>query len=232
MSKHYSEETSQEQVNANQKKLLTKIFLQKTFHHIWLNSEIESADKYVDIFDCLMQASEGDVVAVHINSPGGDLDTALQIIDALESTPATTVAFLEGQACSAGSMIAMACENVEVSEYAYMMIHTFNQGISGKFSDIKNSTDFHTKWWRSVFEKLYSDFCTPEEIDRVLAGHELWLYADQILERFTKRKELREAREAKETNKKQANIKKIIDMMKKNDVNLGEIAMVLKQQTC
>lgn len=232
MSKHYSEETSQEQVNANQKKLLTKIFLQKTFHHIWLNSEIESADKYVDIFDCLMQASEGDVVAVHINSPGGDLDTALQIIDALESTPATTVAFLEGQACSAGSMIAMACENVEVSEYAYMMIHTFNQGISGKFSDIKNSTDFHTKWWRSVFEKLYSDFCTPEEIDRVLAGHELWLNADQILERFTKRKELREAREAKETNKKQANIKKIIDMMKKNDVNLGEIAMVLKQQTC
>lgn len=232
MSKHYSEETSQEQVNANQKKLLTKIFLQKTFHHIWLNSEIESADKYVDIFDCLMQASEGDVVAVHINSPGGDLDTALQIIDALESTPATTVAFLEGQACSAGSMIAMACENVEVSEYAYMMIHTFNQGISGKFSDIQSSTDFHRKWWKEVFEKLYADFCTPEEIERVLAGHELWLDADEILKRFTHRKQVRDAQAEKETSKKQANIKKIIDLMKKSDVNLGEIAMVLKQQTC
>lgn len=225
-----NEENTPETPNANQKKLLTKVFLQKTFHHIWLNSEIESADKYVDIFDCLMQAGEGDVVAVHINSPGGDLDTALQIIDALESTPATTVAFLEGQACSAGSMIAMACENVEVSEYAYMMIHTFSQGVCGKFSDIQNSTDFHRKWWKEVFEKLYADFCTPEEIERVLSGHELWLDADEILKRFTHRKQVREEQAAKETNKKQTQINKILELMKKNDVNLGEIAAAMKQR--
>lgn len=229
MSRHYNEE-NQEQPGVNQKKLLTKVFLQKTFHHIWLNSEIESADKYVDIFDCLMQATEGDVVAVHINSPGGDLDTALQIIDAIESTPATTIAFLEGQACSAGSMIAMACENVEVSEYAYMMIHTFNQGISGKFSDIQNSTDFHRKWWKEVFEKLYADFCTPEEIESVLAGHELWLDADEIVERFNHRKQVREEESSKEKNKKQAQINKIVELMKKNDVNLGELAAALKQR--
>lgn len=229
MSRHYNEE-NQEQPGVNQKKLLTKFFLQKTFHHIWLNSEIESADKYVDIFDCLMQATEGDVVAVHINSPGGDLDTALQIIDAIESTPATTIAFLEGQACSAGSMIAMACENVEVSEYAYMMIHTFNQGISGKFSDIQNSTDFHRKWWKEVFEKLYADFCTPEEIESVLAGHELWLDADEIVERFNHRKQVREEESSKEKNKKQAQINKIVELMKKNDVNLGELAAALKQR--
>jgi ATP-dependent protease ClpP protease subunit len=229
MSRHYNEE-NQEQPGVNQKKLLTKVFLQKTFHHIWLNSEIESADKYVDIFDCLMQATEGDVVAVHINSPGGDLDTALQIIDALESTPATTIAFLEGQACSAGSMIAMACENVEVSEYAYMMIHTFNQGISGKFSDIQNSTDFHRKWWKEVFEKLYADFCTPEEIESVLAGHELWLDADEIVERFNHRKQVREEESSKEKNKKQTQINKIVELMKKNDVNLGELAAAMKQR--
>lgn len=223
-----NEENPQEVPTVNQKKLLTKVFLQKTFHHIWLNSEIDSADKYVDIFDCLMQATEGDVVAIHINSPGGDLDTALQIIDAIESTPATTIAFLEGQACSAASMIAMVCENVEVSEYAYMMIHTFSQGVSGKFSDIQNSTDFHRKWWREVFEKLYADFCTPEEIDRVLSGHELWLDTNEILKRFTHRKEVREEQNAKETNKKQAQINKIVEMMKKNDVNIGEIAAAMK----
>ena len=230
MSRHYNEENTQEQSNAGQKKLLTKVFLQKTFHHVWLNSEIESADKYVDVFDCLMQAGEGDVVAVHINSPGGDLDTALQLIDAIESTPATTVAFLEGQACSAGSMIAMACENVEVSEYAYMMIHTFNQGISGKFSDIQSSTEFHRRWWKEVFEKLYADFCTPEEIERVLAGHELWLDADEILERFNHRKQAREQQAAKETSKKQAQISKIVDLITKNDVSLGEITSAMKQR--
>jgi len=230
MSRHYNEESTQEQPTVNQKKLLTKVFLQKTFHHVWLNSEIESADKYVDVFDCLMQATEGDVVAVHINSPGGDLDTALQIIDAIESTPATTIAFLEGQACSAGSMIAMACENVEVSEYAYMMIHTFNQGISGKFSDIQNSTDFHKKWWKEVFEKLYADFCTPEEIERVLAGHELWLDAEQIVERFAHRKQVRETQVAKETNKKKANVKKVIDLMKKTNVSLVDVAALIKHE--
>jgi len=228
MFKHYNEENAQEQPTVNQRKLLTKVFLQKTFHHVWLNSEIDSADKYVDIFDCLMQASEGDVVAIHINSPGGDLDTALQLIDAIESTPATTVAFLEGQACSAASMISMACENVEVSEYAYMMIHTFNQGISGKFSDIQNSTDFHRKWWKEVFEKLYADFCTPEEIENILAGHELWLDANEIMERFNNRKQVREKRDTKESHKKKVQVNKIIELMQKNNINIGDIAANMK----
>lgn len=224
------EETDKMLSMLNPTKMLTKAVLQKTFHHVWFNTEIESADKYVDVFDCLMQATEGDVIAVHINSPGGDLDTAIQIIDALESTPATTIAFLEGQACSAGSMIAMACENVEVSEYAYMMIHTFYHATGGKFSDIQTSTDFYTKWWSGIFDRLYKDFCTEEEIEEILAGKELWLGADEIVERFKRRKDARINREAKSAGHRRNIIKKIVDSITKNDINIGEVAMALKQQ--
>jgi ATP-dependent protease ClpP protease subunit len=229
MPRRYNDDNPEQQM-PNQKKLVTKVCLQKTFHHVWLNSEIESADKYVDVFDCLMQATEGDVVAIHINSPGGDLDTALQIIDAIESTPATTVAFLEGQACSAGSMIAMACDNAEVSEYSYMMIHTFHQGLAGKFSDIQSSTEFHKKWWRTVFEKLYKDFCTDEEIEQILSGKELWLDADECVERFEHRKQLREKQASKIVSQKQSGLNKIADLIKKYDINMIEIAALVKQQ--
>lgn len=230
MPRRYNDENQEGQV-AIQKKLLTKVTLQKTFYHVWLNSEIETADKYVDVFDCLMQATEGDVVAIHINSPGGDLDTALQLIDAIESTPAMTIAFLEGQACSAGSMIAMACDNAEVSQYSYMMIHTFNQGISGKFSDIQSSTDFHTKWWKSVFERLYKDFCTEKEIEQILKGHELWLDADECIERFENRKAIREQELSKATSQKQTGLNKISDLIKKYNITLPEIVTVVNQNS-
>lgn len=225
MQNKVEEETSEHL--PNQKKLVTKVCLQKTFHHIWLTSEIESADKYVDLFDCLMQASDSDVVGIHINSPGGDLDTALQIIDAIESTAATTVAFIEGQACSAASMIAMACDNVEISEYAYMMIHTFIQGIGGKFSDIQSSTGFYTKWWKNTFAKIYKGFCTPAEIDEILKGEDLWLDAEECIERFNNRQKLREEEKSNLSSKKLPHIEKVVNLIKKHELDLGDIASIL-----
>lgn len=220
-------EDEQERSSLTQRKLLTKVSLQKNFYHVWLTSEIESADKYVDVFDCLMQATAGDVVAFHLNTPGGDLNTALQIIDAIESTPATTIGFLEGEVCSAGSMIAMACENVEISEYAQMMIHTFTQGMWGKFSDIQTSTDFHTKWWKEVFEKIYKDFCTKEEMAQILAGKELWLNATQCAERFKHRYDIRTTQSTKSIDKKQNGLNKITEIVKKYNIKLPEIASAI-----
>ena len=199
---------------------------------IMLNGEItdDVANSVVAQLLFLASVDSKKDINMYINSPGGDLDTALQIIDAIESTPATTVAFLEGQACSAGSMIAMACDNAEISEYSYMMIHTFHQGLAGKFSDIQSSTEFHKKWWRSVFEKLYKDFCTDEEIEQILSGKELWLDADECVERFEHRKQIREKQASKIVGQKQNGLNKIADLIKKYDINMIEIAALVKQQ--
>lgn len=173
-------------------KRVTKLSLQKNFFHIWLTDEIDTPEHYIDVFNCLMSAEETDVVAFHINSPGGNLNTTLQIIDAIESTPATTVAFIEGEACSGASMISMVCDNVNLSKYSYMMIHTFSQATGGKFSDILKSTNFNSKWWEKTFSSIYKGFCSEEEIRDILNGKDLWLDAEECVKRFRYREELRE----------------------------------------
>lgn len=171
-------------------KRVTKLSLQKNFFHIWLTDEIDTPEHYIDVFNCLMSAEETDVVAFHINSPGGNLNTTLQIIDAIESTSATTVAFIEGEACSGASMISMVCQNVNLSKYSYMMIHTFSQATGGKFSDILKSTNFNSKWWEKTFSSIYKGFCSEEEIRDILNGKDLWLDAEECVKRFKHREEL------------------------------------------
>lgn len=186
-------------------KHVTKVSLQKNFFHVWLTDEIDTPEHYIDVFNCLMSAEENDIVAFHINSPGGNLNTTLQIIDAIESTPATTVAFIEGEACSGASMISMVCQNVNLSKYSYMMIHTFSQATGGKFSDILKSTNFNNKWWEKTFSSIYKGFCTEEEIRDILNGKDLWLDAEECIKRFKHREELlnQEKNKTKKAKKKQ-----------------------------
>lgn len=185
-------------------KRVTKLSLQKNFFHIWLTDEIDTPEHYIDVFNCLMSAEETDVVAFHINSPGGNLNTTLQIIDAIESTSATTVAFIEGEACSGASMISMVCQNVNLSKYSYMMIHTFSQATGGKFSDILKSTNFNSKWWEKTFSSIYKGFCSEEEIRDILNGKDLWLDAEECVKRFKHREELlNQEKKSKQAKKKQ-----------------------------
>ncbi len=55
---------------------------------------------------------QGAAVIVHINTPGGRVDAATKIRDALLNTPVRTIAFIDKEAFSAGALIALACEAI------------------------------------------------------------------------------------------------------------------------
>lgn len=63
-----------------------------------------------------LEAAEADsqaaAVAIRLNTPGGLLDSAKTIKDALIASPVKTVAFVEGSALSAGALIATAAEDL------------------------------------------------------------------------------------------------------------------------
>jgi hypothetical protein len=68
-----------------------------------------------------------------------------------------------------------------------MMIHT-SSGVSiGKQSDIKAEEEFYNPWLSNLFHEIYKDFLTKKEIDSVLDGKDMWLNADQVVERFKKK---------------------------------------------
>ena len=57
-------------------------------------------------------AQGAEAVIVHINTPGGRADAAMQIRDALLDADIETIAFIDKEAYSAGALIALACQRI------------------------------------------------------------------------------------------------------------------------
>src|SRR5690606_23555112 len=63
------------------------------------------------------------VIHLRINSPGGDVFDARAMVTALREHPARIVAHIDGLAASAASYIALAADDVQMSDGAFLMIH-------------------------------------------------------------------------------------------------------------
>jgi len=62
-------------------------------------------------------------ILLHVNSPGGDIFEGVAIASALREHPANVTAHVEGLAASAASFIAMAADQVVMSQGSMLMIH-------------------------------------------------------------------------------------------------------------
>ena len=124
----------------------------KNVFHLWLIDEIGDARQFLKWYDILQNATEDDLVVIHVNCYGGNLFTAIQIITQIKTCQAQVVCQIESACCSAATMIALACDGMLCYPHGYMMIHT-SSGISiGKQSDIKKLMDI---WHGDRFERIY-----------------------------------------------------------------------------
>ena len=74
-------------------------------YEFYMSGEIESSEEYIQWFDTIRHAGENDVIKFYINSPGGDVFTAIQFMRALQETSANIVMSVEGICASAATMI-------------------------------------------------------------------------------------------------------------------------------
>jgi hypothetical protein len=75
------------------------------------------------------------------------------------------------------------------------MIHNYSGGTFGKGGEMMDQLTFESKWSENLFRDAYTDFLSAQEIKDVLKGQDLWLSADQVVERLNARQELRKAQE-------------------------------------
>ncbi len=75
------------------------------------------------IHDKLKEAGNVGRIRVRINSPGGSIIEGTAIYNLLRSHPARVSVTVDGLAASMASIVAMAGDEIEIGEGAYMMIH-------------------------------------------------------------------------------------------------------------
>ena len=154
---------------------------------VYLNTGIDEPSYYSEICYILSTLTEDETVYFHINTPGGILDSAFQLVDAIKGCRATTVAKLTGTVASAGTIIALSCDKLIVAEHTSFMIHNYSAGAYGKGNELKARQEHIDKSTNDAFKEFYSGFLTDKEVKEVINGKDIWLTADEVRMRWQRK---------------------------------------------
>jgi ATP-dependent protease ClpP protease subunit len=156
----------------------------------FLDKDIAYPEKYRKLIITLLDMKQKDTMLLVIATNGGAIFSAIEVIDAIKKCKGTVKAKII-YAVSAGSLIALSCNEIEVVPYGVMMIHEMSTVFGGKLSAIKNQSKFASKYNDLIIKNIYKNFLTPDEIKRVLGGEEIWLVGDEITKRLKNRNRIK-----------------------------------------
>jgi ATP-dependent protease ClpP protease subunit len=155
-------------------------------HHYYLSSAIREPDLYIDMVHKIQTASSDEMIYIHLNTPGGHLDTGVQIINAMQATRAHVTVSIEGNCHSLGTLIFLAADEFVVHDNCLMMFHNFSGGTYGKGNEQQSQIEAQIKWFNTLAKKLYVPFLSLTEFDRVVRGEDIWLQSEDIRTRLNK----------------------------------------------
>lgn len=118
---------------------------------------------------------------IHINSNGGDVFDGLAIYNLLAQHPARVVSHIDGLAASIASVIAMAGDEIRISESGFIMIHNAAGGVLGGASDMRKMADLLDTVTASIAD-VYAER-TSQEVPalRSMMDDETWFTGSEAL---------------------------------------------------
>lgn len=152
--------------------------------HIYISQEIGEPELYTDMIHTILMAGSGDTVYIHLNTPGGNLFTGVQLINAIQNSQAKIVTVLDGMCHSLGTLLFLSGTDLIVHDNSIMMFHTFSGGMLGKGHEITSQLDATVKWFSELAKQIYIPFLNTEEFNRILKGEDLWMRSAEIRKRL------------------------------------------------
>ena len=150
----------------------------------YLTGPIDEPFNYNELCYLLNNADGDTTVDLYINTPGGIIDSAFMLASAIKASKAIVTAHLSGTVASAGTIITMACDKIELTPHLSFMIHNYSGGMSGKGHEMKARQAFTDEHLNRAFKSFYSGFLTEEEMDSVIGGTDLWMGSEQVQTRW------------------------------------------------
>ncbi|RTL49930.1 MAG: Clp protease ClpP [Rhodocyclaceae bacterium] len=150
----------------------------------YLCGEIQEPQYYTELFYTLRTAAETDLIYLHINSPGGDFDTGLQIINNMLASEARVVTVVEARAYSMAAFIFLSGDQLVVHDNCQLMFHIYSGSFAGKGNEQLAEVMALGSWFEKVMTRICSPFLSATEINRILKGSDVWMDSDEIRKRL------------------------------------------------
>jgi ATP-dependent protease ClpP protease subunit len=163
-------------------------------HSFYLSGEVLEPEEYIEWFDTIRNCGSDDEVIIHINSMGGNVDTAIQFIRVLSETAATVTTSVEGSCMSAATMIFLSGHCFQITPFSLFMFHNYSGGTFGKGGEMYDNVVFERNWSTKFLHYIYKDFLTEAEIKQILDNKDIWMDHEEATIRCKRFAEARIAR--------------------------------------
>jgi ATP-dependent protease ClpP protease subunit len=173
-------------------------------YRVFLDDYITDPSEYREVIQALISAGEDDYIEFLVSSPGGNLQTTIDICNAIRASAAYTRAVITSQANSGASFISIACNECIALPHSGMLVHQPRGWNSGTHAEMVTYNDFNKKQTENFYRDIYKDFMTEREIELCLEGKDFWFDSTEINDRLQKRSEIYQ----KEQNKALREMKK------------------------
>ncbi|MCP4569991.1 MAG: Clp protease ClpP [FCB group bacterium] len=121
------------------------------------------------------------VINLHLNTPGGYVFDGFAIYNALQQHKSKVVVHIDGLAASAGSIIAMAGDEVKMAANAFLMIHRPWSMVIGNASDMRNEAKVLDNIGGSLIDTYVKKTGLDHKVITDWLADETWFNADEAL---------------------------------------------------
>ena len=121
-------------------------------------------------------------IHLHIQSPGGDIFSGLNICDAIDASKTDVYTYVEGSAASAATIISSRGKKRFITKRSFMLIHQPQIIWAGKHDEFIDEIENQKNIFKAVKEIYLEKTKIDEEQLEELLKHELWLPAEKCLE--------------------------------------------------
>ena len=122
------------------------------------------------------------IIHVRINSPGGDVFDGTAIYNVIKQHKSKVIVHVDGLAASISSIIAMAGDEVRMSENAFMMIHNPYGFVFGTAQDMRERADLLDKITGTIAKTYMNKTGKDEKEIKKLMGSDTWMTAQESID--------------------------------------------------
>lgn len=122
----------------------------------------------------LAELKAGERAEIEINSPGGLVMSGVEMANAIKNSDAHIIAHVTGIAASMASVIVCACDEIQMEEASFMMMHDPWASLSGNAEQLRKEAAFLDQCKAVCISFYRNKFSCGEERLAELMGEETW----------------------------------------------------------
>lgn len=131
--------------------------------------------------DLVLKEVKTDNITVRVNSPGGDAYMGITIYNRFKDHPAKVKVIIDGYACSAASIIAMAADELIMNTGSMLMIHQASTFIYGNKNELEKEMELLSKLDSSLIDIYMTKAKVEREEIEQMVENETWFTAEEAI---------------------------------------------------